>query len=127
MLEILTVIVRRLVPRRSIVRFIVMRLREAGVVVDHRARGRPEPVEGELRIEHRQDSELGRPVQVARLLSTTRTMSPDLLPLLTDVAIVAMASSGFTLTGMERIGSVAYAQSWWVRPVDGSSTGRPGT
>jgi hypothetical protein len=100
------------------VRFIVMRLRESGVVVDQRARNRPEPVEGELRIEHRQDSELGRPVQVARLLSTTRTMSPDLLPPLTDVAIVAMASSGFTLTGMERVGSVAYAQSWWVRPVD---------
>jgi hypothetical protein len=102
-------------------RFIVMRLRDAGVVVDRRGRGQPQPVEGELRIEHRPDSELGRQVRVARLLSTTRTMSPDLLPPLADVAIIAMASGGFTLTGVERIGSVAYAQSWWVRPADGAA------
>ena len=96
-------------------RFVVVRMRESGVVVDRRDLSRREAIAGDLRIEHHADPELGRPVRVARLLSVTQTMSPDLLPALTDVIIVGMATAGFTLAGFERIGSQAFQQSWWVR------------
>lgn len=39
-----------------------------------------------------------------------------LLPELYDATVSAMATEGFTLTGIEFDGERWYAQSWWCRP-----------
>jgi len=98
-------------------RFKVQRIRARGVVLARGKRAAEGDVAGELFVEEHVDETLRRTVRMARLLSVSDGIKRELLPPLYDVALVAMAQGGFTLTGFERVGNgredAEYAQSWW--------------
>ena len=84
-----------------------------------RPRGRDEltrtpPICGDLRVEHRNDSTRNRAVRVARLM-VLNDANDDLLPPLESVELVSMSPVAFTLSGVERMDGVYFAQSWLVR------------
>ena len=96
-----------------------MRLSVVPLLENGRLRGRDEvkrtaPVIGDLRVEHRDDSTRNRAVRVARLLDS-KDDGEDLLPPLEGAELVGMSSVAFTLSGVEKMNGVYFAQSWLVR------------
>ena len=102
-------------------RFKVQRIRAHGIVLARGQRAATPEARGDLFVEEHADEALRRTVRMARLLSASDGIKRELLPPLFDVTLVAMAQSGFTLTGFERIGNgredAEYAQSWWCQQV----------
>ncbi len=72
------------------------------------------PTRGDLRVEYVHDDVRLRHRRVARLIDVTAPLRGDLLPLLYDATLVAMNPCAFTLSGVERIDSAEYAQTWLV-------------
>ncbi|MGF6746298.1 hypothetical protein OKW36_001934 [Paraburkholderia sp. MM5482-R1] len=71
-----------------------------------------EPVIGDVTINHEQPAQYKRTSKVA---SFQQSGSADAQPLppLHDVELSWMGPNGFVLTGIEFIGDIAYARSWW--------------
>ena len=67
-------------------------------------------------IEECLDGDLHRYVRTARLFDSNdmRSVTSNERPALLDVRIVTMSPQAFTLTGVERVSGVEYAQSWLV-------------
>ena len=96
-------------------RFAVRLLRFRGRVIPWREVVNRAPALGDLRIEETRDDELHRYVRTARLFPDgTGLLDSSACPELLDVRVVAMSQQAFTLSGVERIASVDYAQSWLV-------------
>ena len=98
-----------------------MRLSVVAMLENGRPRGRDEvtrtaPVIGDLHVEYRDDSTRNRVVRVARLLDS-KDDGEDLLPPLEGAELVGMSSVAFTLSGVEKMNGVYFAQSWLVRQV----------
>lgn len=72
-------------------------------------------VVGDLLITQEKSEIFGRYANIARFHQTGGA-DPDPLPPLHDVVLSWMGPGGFVLTGIEEIGGVTYAQSWWCRP-----------
>jgi len=53
-------------------------------------------------------------VRTTRLFDTAHPRYCEDLPELLDVRLMAMSPQALTLTGLERIASVEYAQSWLI-------------
>jgi hypothetical protein len=94
-----------------------------GTVLSQRdLRGAPEH-KGELLVVQRTDEALRRSLRVACLQHLGSEPKPlQALPPLYDVQLLWMGTEGFALSGFERLqgradGYIAYAQSWWVRPL----------
>lgn len=68
---------------------------------------------GELSVSESRDHELARPVTRARLLDLTGTES-DVLPQLSDVALLWVRNNEIRLKGFERIDDMDVAQTWVV-------------
>ena len=95
-------------------RFAVRFLRYRGRIVPFREVMNQPALAGELRIEECRDEGLRRYVRTATLHhGSTSTYCPD-APRLFDVCLMAMSPQAFTLTGLERIEGVEYAQSWLI-------------
>ncbi len=66
---------------------------------------------GDLRVEECLDEVLHRYVRTARLLDRDKIVYQEAAPELLDVRLVGMSPLVFTLTGIERVSGVEYAQS----------------
>ncbi|WP_429574288.1 hypothetical protein [Paraburkholderia sp. UCT70] len=73
-----------------------------------------EPVSGDVTINHEQSAQYKRTSKVASFQQSGAADAQPLPPL-HDVELSWMGPNGFVLTGIEFIGDVAYAQSWWCR------------
>jgi hypothetical protein len=99
-------------------RFAVLLLRERGRPVGPAALRSAAPLVGDLRIEEIRDDVLMRYVRTARILDLSRPRAASVLAVLYEPVIVAMAASAFTLSGVERVGEQAFAQSWLLRDAE---------
>lgn len=89
-------------------------MRHNGKALDqHQIRSAP-AVRGDIIISHENVTALGRHSDVANIGGGH--VSEALLPALYDCRLAHMSTGGFVLSGLELIGSIAYAQSWWCRP-----------
>lgn len=73
-------------------------------------------IKGDLIISNEVCADLHRHSNVARVTEIYGSRKP-LLPELYDATMSAMATEGFTLSGIERVENRWYAQSWWCRPI----------
>ena len=71
-------------------------------------------VRGDIVVAHENVTALGRYSDVASIGGGK--ISETLLPALYDCRLAHMGTGGFVLSGLELVGSIAYAQSWWCRP-----------
>ena len=99
---------------QSAMRFAVRFLRYRGRIVPYREVVNKPALFGELRIEECHDDELHRYVRTATLHRESASTYRADVPRLYDVRLMAMSPQAFTLTGLERIDGVEYAQSWLV-------------
>jgi hypothetical protein len=75
-----------------------------------------ESVRAEVIVAHENSNALGRYSDVARA-SAAGDGKDQLLLALYDCRLSHMGHGGFVLSGLELIGSIAFAQNWWCRPV----------
>lgn len=94
-------------------RFVVTPLRRQGRALARRELG-GDAVRGDVTLQHRGECpELGRAAIVAMVRGDgTPTTAPDALPRLYDAEIRTMGTNGLTISGLEFVNGVAYAQSW---------------
>ena len=74
------------------------------------------PVQGDLVVAQSKPEIFGRYSTVASFHQASSNEAP-LLPPLHDAVLTAMGTNGFVLTGVELVDGLAYAQSWWCRPL----------
>ncbi|KPF70057.1 hypothetical protein IP84_04235 [beta proteobacterium AAP99] len=89
-------------------------LRSKGAVVPMEIVKTLPAVEGRLTVREERDPELGRPVTRARLLERHAGNPVDILPDLSDATLLWAEDGALRLSGIERVGKVAYAQTWAV-------------
>lgn len=90
--------------------------RHRGVTLVYAPVKRTTAVKGDLVISNRLCESLNRHSNVASLRPIYGAGKP-LLPEIFDATVSAMATEGFTLSGIEFDGERWYAQSWWCRPI----------
>jgi len=95
-------------------RFAIRFLRARGRILPWREVMNQDLLVGDLRVEECLDEILHRYVRSAKLLDPDMVVYREKPPELLDVRLVSMSPLVFTLTGIERVGSVEYAQSWIV-------------
>jgi len=89
-------------------------MRLHGRAIDqHQIRTAP-AVLGDIVVAHENVTALGRYSDVASVGGGQ--VSEALLPALYDCRLAYMGTGGFVLSGLELVGSIAYAQAWWCRP-----------
>jgi len=104
-------------------RCIVTPTHARGIVLSQRDLRAAPAHQGELLVVERTDAMLRRSLRVACLQHFgSEPMPLNALPPLYDVQLLYVGQSGFTLGGFERLRGraehcIAYAQSWWVRPL----------
>lgn len=96
--------------------FLVTPMRERGL-----ARPWPEirgsvPVRGDLRVNNEMCEAMNRTSNVARV-NVGMPLDADPLPALLDAFMSGMATNAFTMSGVELVDGVLYAQSWWCREI----------
>lgn len=94
--------------------FLVTPMRELGV-----ARPWPEiraavPVRGDLLVNNEMCESMNRTSNIARV-NVGMPLDADPLPALLDAFMSGMATNAFTMSGVELVDGVLYAQSWWCR------------
>lgn len=104
----------RTLGAQSAMRFAVRFLRYRGRIVPYREVVNRPALVGELRVEECHDDELHRYLRTATLHHESVSTYRAGVPRLYDVRLMAMSALAFTLTGLERINGVEYAQSWLV-------------
>ena len=95
--------------------FVVRLLRYRGRVLPWREVVNRPPLTGDMRVEQCYDEDLRRHVRMARLLDPTAPGHARQPPTLLDVRLIGMSPSAFSLSGIERVEGVEFAQSWLVR------------
>ena len=96
-------------------RFAVLLLRQRGRLVGPASLRGCVPFVGDVRIEEIRDEVVMRYVRTARILDLSRPRAALVLAELHEPVIVAMSATAFTLSGVERVGEQAFAQSWLLR------------
>ena len=96
--------------------FLITPMRDRGV-----ARPWPEirasvPVRGDLLVNNEMCEAMNRTADVARV-NIGMPLEPDPLPPLLDAFMSGMATNAFTMSGVELVDGVLYAQSWWCRGI----------
>ncbi|EEA01038.1 conserved hypothetical protein [Burkholderia sp. H160] len=89
-------------------------MRERGKEWHKRDIDAAEPVTDDLAIKHELSAQYKRTSKVASF-EQSGAADAQPLPPVHDVELSWMGPNGFVLTGIEFIGDVAYAQSWWCR------------
>ncbi|MDR9862549.1 MULTISPECIES: hypothetical protein [Pseudomonas] len=98
-------------------RFVIVPMRERGVARAQLDIPSAEPVKGDIIFS-------SAPSDILKRTSSTASLrhgawpgdTPPIRPLL-DAGLFSMATLGFTLSGLEEINGVLYAQSWYCRDV----------
>ena len=95
--------------------FLITRMREKGVARDWKAIRQTVGIRGDINIRPQMCAPLNRSSDIAEILPQGMPLDPVPLPPLLDARLSGMATNAFTLSGLEEIGGVLYAQSWWCR------------
>lgn len=95
-------------------RFAVRLLRRRGRLLSRSDVANQPPVVGDLRVEEMMDAVYGRYVRMACLRSEQHAVGRSLVPDLYDVHLIGMSQIAFSLSGIERVDSAEFAQSWVV-------------
>jgi hypothetical protein len=97
--------------------FLIVPMRERGVARSKRDIASAEPVTGDIIFSSTPSDLLKRAANTASLRhGAWPGDEPPLRPLL-DARMSSMATLGFTLSGLEEVDGVLYAQSWYCREV----------
>jgi hypothetical protein len=91
-------------------------MRRRGKALDQRDVQAAEPVHGDLIVGQQKSELLNRYANVASF-HVSGAADPQPLPPLQDAVLSWMGPNGFVLSGVELVDGVAYAQSWWCRPI----------
>ncbi|SMG61531.1 hypothetical protein SAMN06265784_1234 [Paraburkholderia susongensis] len=89
-------------------------MRQQGRAIPKRDVEAAPPVRGDLLVTQEKSETFGRYSTVARF-QTSGAAEQQPLPPLHDADLSWMGTNGFVLTGIEVVGGVTYAQSWWCR------------
>lgn len=92
-------------------------MRTRGVTRPQREVEQDAPITGDLNVSQQKSETFNRYSNVAAFHKAGAS-DAEPLPPLHDVVLSWMGPNGFVLTGIEVIGGVTYAQSWWCRPAD---------
>ncbi|MNN29899.1 hypothetical protein D3C81_1435210 [compost metagenome] len=93
--------------------FLLVRRRESGVAIPSAQLRNVQPLKADVHIGDHHSETLGRVSTQAWVFNPTP--GPDIIPRLLDAKITTMAQGGISITGVEEIDGVLYAQSWWCR------------
>lgn len=96
--------------------FLITRMREKGVARPWTDIRHSVPIRGDVNICNEMCQALNRTSDIASVRGPMPLEPSALLPLL-DARVSVMATNAFTLSGLEEIDGVLYAQSWWCREV----------
>ncbi|MBF8746920.1 hypothetical protein [Pseudomonas monteilii] len=91
----------------------LVRRRANGVAIPPEQLRKLQPLKADLHMGANHSRPLGRVSTQAWVFNPTP--GPDVIPRLHDARVTSMAQGGLSLTGMEEIDGVLYAQSWWCR------------
>lgn len=87
--------------------------RDRGVAIPRKELERITPVVGTVMMIVSNSEYFGRETREVYIFKNGP--GPDLLPRLMDAQVTGMSLNGMNITGVEEIGGVLYAQSWWCR------------
>jgi hypothetical protein len=97
--------------------FLITVMRERGVARSWKDIHGATPIRGDINIRNQMCQQLNRTSDIAEMNPPGMPLDKvPLLPLL-DARISGMATNAFTLSGLEEIDGVLYAQSWYCREV----------
>ncbi|MGY2258099.1 hypothetical protein [Pseudomonas sp. SDO55104_S430] len=95
--------------------FFITVMREKGVARPWKDIRGSTPIRGDININNEMCQALNRTSDIAVMRPQGMPLNKvPLLPLL-DARISGMATNAFTISGLEEIDGVLYAQSWWCR------------
>lgn len=95
--------------------FLITRMREKGVARDWKVIRQTVGIRGDINIKPQMCALLNRSSEIAELRPQGMPLDSVPLPPLLDARLSGMATNAFTLSGLEEIDGVLYAQSWWCR------------
>lgn len=95
--------------------FLITRMRDKGVARDWKAIRQAVGIRGDINIRPQMCALLNRSSDIAEILPQGMPLDAVPLPPLLDARLSGMATNAFTLSGLEEIDGVLYAQSWWCR------------
>ncbi|MBK5003387.1 hypothetical protein IAE37_005663, partial [Pseudomonas sp. S31] len=93
--------------------FLLVRRRVNGVVIPSDQIRKIQPLRADIHIGDHHSEPLGRVSTQAWVFNPSP--GPDIIPRLYDAAVTTMAQRGISISGVEHIDGVMYAQSWWCR------------
>ena len=95
--------------------FLITPMREKGVARPWKDIHGSNPVRGDINISNKMCEQLNRTSDIAML--RPNGMPCDRVPLspLLDARLSGMATNAFTISGLEEVDGVLYAQSWYCR------------
>lgn len=92
----------------------VRTMRQLGHMLPQKERNSIPPFVGVLNINEHRDLELGRAIVRAQLFDRVKGGDIEILPELRDARLVWLDGTKLHLSGLERVGQAAYAQTWSV-------------
>jgi hypothetical protein len=95
--------------------FLITRMREKGVARDWKMIRQTVGIRGDINIRPQMCALLNRSSDIAEIRPQGMPLDAVPLPPLLDARLSGMATNAFTLSGLEEIDGVLYAQSWWCR------------
>jgi len=93
--------------------FLITPRRRLGIAISNQDLKMILPVRGDIHFTELEDKQFGRTTISAWVFNPSS--GPDILPRLLDARVTGMAQQGMNISGIEQIGDVFYAQSWWCR------------
>ncbi|MGJ3439361.1 hypothetical protein AAZU54_05105 [Pseudomonas sp. Je.1.5.c] len=93
--------------------FLLVRRRVNGVAIPTSQLRKITPLRADIHIGDNHSEPLGRVATQAWVFNPTS--GPDVIPRLHDAKVNGMAQLGMNINGIEEIGGVVYAQSWWCK------------
>jgi hypothetical protein len=95
--------------------FLITKMRERGVARSWPEIRRDAGIRADINICNEMCQLLNRDSEIARLRPQSMPLDPVPLPPLLDARLSGMATNAFTLSGLEEVDGVLYAQSWYCR------------
>jgi len=92
----------------------VRAMRKLGAAILQKEHNSTPPHAGVLSINEHRDPELGRAIVRAQLFDQVKGGDIEILPELSDARLIWLDGTKLRLSGTERIGQAAYAQTWSV-------------
>ncbi|MGN8278178.1 hypothetical protein [Pseudomonas sp. SMN5] len=96
--------------------FLIVTMREKGVAKTWPAIRAEVPIRADVNIRNGPCEFLNRSCEIAEVRFSTWPLNAPAFSPLYDARISGMATNGFSISGLEEVDGVLYAQSWYCRP-----------